>query len=79
MQFRTYFNHLSYWTRVRLFFRNKRRTFLYGFLFLLAFNLIGNVSGFFLARAERSARKYKRQWIMKRYPNVMTYPSARDN
>ena len=63
---------------MRLFFRNKRRTFLYGFLFLLAFNLIGNVSGFFLARLERSARKYKRQWIMNKYPNVLTYPSAMD-
>ena len=61
---------------MRLFFRNKRRTFVYGFLFVLAFNLLANVSGFFLARLERSARKYKRQWIMKKYPNVLTYPSA---
>ena len=63
---------------MRLFFRNKRRTFFYGFLFLLTFNLFANVSGFLLARLERSARKYKRQWILNKYPNVLTYPSAID-
>ena len=34
--------------------------------------------GFITARLERSARKYKKQWIFKRNPLLMTYQSAID-
>lgn len=63
MKARTYFNHLSTWTRIKVFMTTKRRRFMYIFLFFLCFNLIGNFFGFLAARAERTARKYKKQWI----------------
>ncbi len=31
-----------------------------------------------MARFERTAKKHKKQWIMKRYPHVITYQSALD-
>lgn len=78
MRAKTYFNHLKKWDRVKIFFRTKRRMFLYLFLFILAFNFLGNVVGFFLARLERSARKYKKQWILGYNPSLMTYSTAMD-
>lgn len=75
---RPYFNHLSKMTRVKVFLQTKRKRFVYGFLFLLAFNLIGNFFGFFTARMERSARKYKKQWIFSKNPSLLTYPTAVD-
>jgi hypothetical protein len=56
----------------------KRKRFFYLFLFFLTFNLTGNMAGFITARLERSARKYKKQWIFKRNPLLMTYQSAID-
>lgn len=72
MRARTYFNHLGYWQRVKIFFRTKRRRFLYIFLFFVAFNYIGNLVGFFLARLERSGRKYKKAFVMWYNPTLMT-------
>lgn len=65
IRLKTYFNHLGKWQRVKIFLKTKKKRFFYIFLFILAFNWLGNIVGFFLARAERSARKYKKQWIMK--------------
>ena len=78
MREKTYFNHLSTWTRIKIFMSTKRKRFLYLFLFFLTFNLTGNMVGFITARLERSARKYKKQWIFKRNPLLMTYQSAID-
>ena len=78
MRSKEYFNHLSTRTRIGIFFRTKRRRFLYIFLFALSFNYIGNVFGFIFARLERSARKYKKDWILKYNPNIMSYQSALD-
>ncbi len=75
---RTYFNHLTYATRISLFIRTKRRRFLLLFLFFLFFNPIANVMGFILARLERSGRKYKRRWIQSKFPNVMHAQTALD-
>ncbi len=75
---RTYFNHLTYATRISIFLRTKRRRFLLLFLFFLFFNPIANVMGFILARLERSARKYKRRWIQSKFPNVMHAQTALD-
>jgi hypothetical protein len=47
-------------------------------LFILGFNFVGNFFGFFIARLERSARKIKKQWIMKRNPSILSYQSAAD-
>lgn len=58
--------------------RTKRRRFFFIFLFVLAFNVIGNVAGFSIARLERSARKYKKQYIMSSNPAILSYPSAID-
>ena len=65
MRDKTYFNHLSTWTRIKIFLSTKRRRFFYLFLFFMTFTLTGNVMGFITARLERSARKYKKQWIFK--------------
>ena len=78
MRAKTYFNHLGYWQRIKLFFRTKRRRFLYIFLFFVAFNYIGNLAGFFLARLERSGRKYKKAFVMWYNPLLMTYQTAID-
>lgn len=78
MRSKEYFNHLKKWDRIKIFFRTKRRRFLYLFLIFVAFNFLGNIVGFFLARMERSARKYKKQWIMGYNPALMTYHSAID-
>jgi hypothetical protein len=78
MRLKTYFNHLGYWQRIKIFFKTKRKRFLYIFLFFIAFNYIGNFVGFFLARLERSGRKYKKNFIMAYYPTLMTYQSAID-
>lgn len=78
MRAKQYFSHLKRWDRVKIFFRSRRRMFLYLFLFILAFNFLGNVVGFFLARLERSARKYKKQWIMGKNPSLITYSTAMD-
>ena len=58
-----YYNHLPYWTRIKLFFSRKKRRFLYILLIYLAFNYAGGVFGFFTSRFERSYRKYKKRWI----------------
>ena len=60
MRAKTYFNHLGYWNRVKIFIRTKRRRFLLLFLLVLTFNFSGNFFGFIIARFERSARKYKK-------------------
>lgn len=78
MRAKTYFNHLSTWTRIKVFMTTKRRRFMYLFLFFLSFNLIGNFFGFLAARAERTARKYKKQWIFSKNPLILTYQSAVD-
>jgi hypothetical protein len=79
MKSRAYFNHLGKWQRVKIFMRTKRRRFFYIFLFVMAFNWFGNVVGFFLARMERSGRKYKKQWIMNNNPAIMSFMTAVDN
>ena len=68
MRAKIYFNHLTTRQRMGIFFRTKRRRFLLIFMFILAFNLVGNVFGFMAARLERSSRKYKKQWILKKNP-----------
>lgn len=75
---REYFNHLGYWTRMKLFVQMRKKRFFYIFLFVLSFNYFANVLGFFAARIERSGRKYKKKFLMKRYPNTITYQSALD-
>lgn len=75
---RPYFNHLSTLTRIKIFLVSKRKRFLYAFLFFISFNLIGNIFGFIIARAERSIRKYKKQWIFNKNSSLLTYPSAVD-
>ena len=75
---RTYFNHLSTWTRIKVFMSTKRRRFMYLFLLFLTFNLTGNFFGFLAARLERTARKYKKQWIFGKNPLILTYQSAVD-
>lgn len=78
MRAKEYFNHLRKRDRIAIFFRTKRRRFLYLFLFILAFNFFGNAVGFLLARMERSARKYKKLWIMDYNPAIMSYHTAVD-
>ena len=78
MKAKPYFNHLGKWQRVKIFMRTKRRRFFYIFLFILAFNVIGNMAGFLIARLERSARKYKKQFIMSSNPAIMSYQTAAD-
>lgn len=78
MRMKTYFNHLGYWQRIKIFLKTKKKRFFYLFAFFIAFNFIGNFCGFFVARLERSARKYKKLGIMKYNPSLMTYQSAVD-
>ena len=78
MRSREYFNHLSYRTRIKLFLKTKKKRFFCIFLFVVAFNFIGNVFGFTLSRLERFFRKAKKNWIMKKNPNIITYQSAVD-
>eukprot|EP00347_Sterkiella_histriomuscorum_P002333 403368555 len=73
-----YFNHMRYRTRVMVFIRMRWRRFAYLGLFVLAFNYLANFFGFVFARWERSARKYKKQYIAKKMPTVMGYQSAFD-
>ena len=54
------------------------RRFLYIFLFIMAFNFLGNGLGFVTARLERSMRKYKKRYIVNKYPQLMAYQSALD-
>jgi hypothetical protein len=75
---RIYYNHLPYRTRIRLFFSTKKRRFLYILLFVLTFNYSANFIGFFTARAERSLKKFRKNWILKKNPSIMTYQSALD-
>ena len=78
MRAKVFFNHLTYRQRTLIFMKTKKRRFLLIFLFVVTFNFIGNFFGFFLARAERSSRKYKKQWILKNNPGVLTYQYALD-
>ncbi len=75
---KTYFNHLGYWQRIKLFLKTKKKRFLYIFAFFIAFNFIGNFCGFIVARLERSARKYKKIAIKKYNPSLITYQTAVD-
>ena len=78
MREKTYFNHLSTWTRIKIFLSTKRKRFFYLFLIFLTFNITSNLAGFIIARLERSARKYKKKWIFNKNPLLMTYQSAVD-
>lgn len=71
-----YFNHLSTWTRIKLFFTRKKRRFFYLLLIYLTFQYASGVFGFFTARVERSYRKYKKRWIQKYNPHIITYTTA---
>ena len=68
-----YYNHLAFSQRFRIFFTSKKRRFFLIFVFIMTFNFTANFAGFFMARVERSARKYKKNWIIEKNPKLMTY------
>ena len=47
-------------------------------MLLVTFNFTGNLLGFSMARIERSLKKYKKQWILKKNPKIMSYQTAID-
>ena len=56
--------------------QTKKKRIFFILLFILTFNYTGNIFGFFTSRVERTIKKYKKRWILKYNPEIITYDSA---
>ena len=72
------FNHLPKRNRFFMFLNRAKFKLIFAAGLAVSFNYWANLLGVLTSRAERSCKKYKKRYIMRKNPVAMTYASAND-